>query len=367
MTIAAQLADFGINVGFIRFAAEYEKTDRRKAERLHKLALLAKAAGAGAVCLLGLALSSRIAQLFHDEGRAGLYRMAFAGSAGVALWGYIQAALRARQLFRRYACLTLAFNLFRFGAIVWLWRSRTLGLESALYAMALAPIAAFVLSFLFIPTAFISSKGSADETKRILRDLAGFSKWVMLSTLATMLLMRTDLFMLKAMASEIETGLYGSASTLAQIFPVITGALTTVLLPTVSALDSAAGRRRYLGYMGKLALAAAIACAAATLAAGPLVRLLLGGAYAAGIPVLRTLIVALSLGLVVNPVAFLFYARKAPHLLSLLNCLQLCLNVALNAVLIPRFGAQGAAISTLTVHCLAAGYVAGFARAWIRE
>ena len=192
----------------------------------------------------------------------------------------------------------------------------------------------------------------------VLRSSLGFALLALLMAGFT----RVDALMLKLLRDDgtFQAGLYARGFRLLDaglIFPVL---MSTLLLPSFT---SKAGDnielKRLAETGGMLMLFVALPAAVIGFAyAGPLMALLnpeSAGKDFEGIPVLAWLMLAYLTMSMVYVFGTLLTAMKKLRLLNTVALLALCLNIALNLILVPRNGALGAAWSagiTQTFFCL---------------
>jgi O-antigen/teichoic acid export membrane protein len=173
---------------------------------------------------------------------------------------------------------------------------------------------------------------------------------LMVSSLAVILYMRIDVVMLRSMKGDAAAGIYAAAVKLSEISYFLPVALGSSLLPALLRAR-AAGReaygvrlQQYFDLSAAIAYGLALPCA---LLAPWAVRLVYGEPFAGAAPVLALHVWA-------SVFAFVGVARANFLMNEGLNRLHLAatatgavLNIALNLVLIPRYGPMGAATATL--------------------
>jgi stage V sporulation protein B len=138
------------------------------------------------------------------------------------------------------------------------------------------------------------------------------------STLALALMLRVDLFIVSALTSPRETGLYSLAATLAETVFLVTAAAASVL----------------------------------ALAALPLVRVFYGAEWTGSVPALMILTLA-AVALAVEAPARVLLARVGRYAaISFVALLGLAVNVLANFALIPLLGIAGAAIASVIAYWL---------------
>ncbi|MGP3920749.1 lipopolysaccharide biosynthesis protein [Nonomuraea sp. 10N515B] len=166
-----------------------------------------------------------------------------------------------------------------------------------------------------------------------------------IGVLAQHLLLTLDIFLLNTLVSPTEVGLYAVAGGFLALAWVPTDAISQVALhrqATEDEPDACQVTARALRYN---ILFSSLVVAAMAVMSPVLIPLLYGNAYAASVKPLLLLapgVIALS----VVRLADQFLIRlDRPLTLAVIPVGALALNIALNAVLIPRWGASGAAIS----------------------
>jgi O-antigen/teichoic acid export membrane protein len=176
------------------------------------------------------------------------------------------------------------------------------------------------------------------------------------SGLMITLYMRIDQVMIGQMVGDAELGAYSAAVRIAEVFPMLPGAIIVSAFPAVVAAREVDEALFYSRLRRLYALVAALGYAAAlavSLCAPWLVAALTGPGYARAAPMLVVLAWAgLFTGLGMARSAYLNAANLARlHVITVtLGCL---VNVGLNWLLIPAMGGLGAAIASLIAYWLA--------------
>jgi len=161
---------------------------------------------------------------------------------------------------------------------------------------------------------------------------------------------QTDIFMLGLFATKDEVGHYRVALALAALVIFVLTALNTVIAPHITRLHSAGDMRRLqrlVTYNARMVLLAAVPIAGTLMLAGsPILALLFGEPYREAAMVLAILALGQiinagmgSAGLILNMTGHERDTLKAVAIAATTN-------VLLNWILIPRFGAEGAAAAT---------------------
>jgi len=172
---------------------------------------------------------------------------------------------------------------------------------------------------------------------------------LMVSGVAILVMMRSDLILLEWLRGSATVGVFASATRIADMCTFVATGVMTSVTPTLIAVGLE-NKARYDGFIARLyqglALVMILVSLLVTLFAGTFIHLLLGPSYAGAAEVLRIYIwssVFIALGVVqgqwlVNEgyQRFIFYRAAAGAII----------NILANLVLIPAYGAQGAALAT---------------------
>ena len=188
---------------------------------------------------------------------------------------------------------------------------------------------------------------------RLLRD-----SWpLIMSGIVIMIYMRIDQVMLGEMAGDREVGIYSAAVRIAEAWYFIPGAVVNSVFPSVieaRARDEGLFYRRLQRLYNLMALVAYMVAVPVTFASGWIMETLYGSEYAAAGSLLAVLVWAgLFTGLGIARSSFLTAMNwTRVHFLTVF--LGAMINVGLNFVLIPRYGAMGAAIASCIAYWIAA-------------
>ncbi len=163
---------------------------------------------------------------------------------------------------------------------------------------------------------------------------------------------RLDPILLRRLATDADAGIYAGAFRLLDALTMVCYLVSVPLLPVFSRLCREDNGRELTGTLRLVfwplmlfAVGSAVAC---SLLAEPLMRLLYHGGAAPYVPVFRVVI----FGLVPIGLTYIFgtLLTAGGHLrqLNFFAAASLVLNVVVNLMLIPRFGAVGSAYASLT-------------------
>ncbi|HEX2296466.1 MAG TPA: glycosyltransferase, partial [Actinomycetota bacterium] len=187
-------------------------------------------------------------------------------------------------------------------------------------------------------------------------------------SLADLPIRRFDTLMLGASRGAAELGIYTAAVNGAEVMFYLPTAAGSVLLPAAAPLDAAAARSLTRRVLLIVVTATGLAAAFVAATAPFLVRVLFGPEFAESVLPLRILalgVVGASIRIVLEGALL---ARRRQALSSAVTVLTLVVIVALDVVLIPRYGAVGAAAASTAAYWVAAVFMyAAFRRAVPRD
>ena len=180
---------------------------------------------------------------------------------------------------------------------------------------------------------------------------------LLLSSMVIMIYLRIDQVMLGEMAGDAEVGIYSVAVRLAEVWYFIPSALYWSLFPGIveaKAVDEELFYGRLQSLYNLVAFSAYAVALPVALTAHWLVPVLFGEAFARGGPMLAVLVWAnIFMGLEMARSGFLT-AMNWTRIYLLAVSLGCVLNVALNWLLIPRYGGMGAVVASLAAYWFAA-------------
>jgi O-antigen/teichoic acid export membrane protein len=176
------------------------------------------------------------------------------------------------------------------------------------------------------------------------------------STASVSLFSATNAIILGSMAGTYQVGIYAAADRLRTVGNMVPAQINTVLYPRISALfldnKRSAARLALFGAIATIATTGA-GVLAATLFGGPLTRLVLGNQYQGSSSVLTLLCIATLFG---NLAYFLGLQVLVPfggtRKRSRVMLAAGVTNIALAVLLVPKFGANGAATAFLIVEAV---------------
>ena len=218
------------------------------------------------------------------------------------------------------------------------------GPAAILMALIAGDIATAAVSWARLATAgFLTGRG---PSARLAVAVAAYGARAQVGGLLVLLNLRLDFVLLGALTGPAVVGIYSVASKFAELLRLLPLSTTYVLYPKYSR-DGAAGAageaRRLLPRMGATTLMAAVPLG---LGAGFLLPTVFGDEFVAAVVPAQILLVGLAGEGMSSVVTAYLYGSGRPGLNSIAMGAGLVTTVALDLLLIPRFGAIGAAVAS---------------------
>lgn len=337
--VISTLADLGLNL----IAAREIAREPAQADHLSSLVFTLKLglAALAIVCLIPIGLARPI------ETRFAVFALGLAMIASIFIdfFGYVLRGLQRADL-EAWLVLFLRVLTFVSGLLA-------LSMQGGLAALAMAYLISVSSAALFgawwLRRRFVALALSHDRSAqwRWLKEALPLGGAIVVSIVYT----RLPVFLLDALRGPGEVGVYGVAQKLTEPLAFFPAAVLAAVFPALSAALAQHDvtlarslRRRTVGLLG----AAGSVVAIGGLAIGPwLIDVLYHTEYIAAASVLQILALTTFLTFINYALTHFIVALGQQRLNFILNIVVLVINLALGAILIPRYGANGAALAVL--------------------
>lgn len=191
----------------------------------------------------------------------------------------------------------------------------------------------------------------------------GFDRWrpmlgaalpIAVSGAMSTIFFNTDIVMLGFMASPHEVGLYVGIYRIFTMSLLLGGLMAAVFAPELAGVwrDPAAMADYYRDFAGAMVLTGAPIAVAIAAFPQPVIHLIFDERFLAAAPVLPYLMIATMIVYVAYAASVCLIAWSDQTAQMIVLCCGAAANVALNLVLIPRYGIMGAASATLACQCV---------------
>ncbi|NSW56908.1 MAG: oligosaccharide flippase family protein [Armatimonadetes bacterium] len=378
--LTSQLSDLGIGRTAVRFAARaaalgdtrLQMSVLRWAFRLRMAMVLVASAAAFAV-------APWIAQRFwHDPSlapivRLGLWIGIMSGVAGVPSV-YFQSLKR----FRINATVSIVQTLLTLAGIIALAWLEYWSVDAVIRVSVLTAALGAAAFIVLVPKAALFSladlqgsaksvltrlwkapdQGSAGENSLDDTGPTTFAFYMVLSSIIVAITLRADVWLMGYFLSQSEIGIYQVATRFTLPLTMLIGALNTALWPRASAVTSLPETLRLLRGTLKVSALAAVGGLLYAIFAPMATAWLFGDEYASGVFLGQLLCIRYCVALLMCPMGVVGYSFGLVRAYWGVNLVQLTVAVMLNLLLIPQFGAAGAALALIGCDASGAALVA---------
>jgi len=358
IVILAGITDFGIGSAFVN---KYSSTkDPSTKKSLVSLIIKAELLIGVLIIALGFLITPIISDWLSikDPSAEFLVRISFIGAAFTSTNAIVFMILQARKRFLTYSLINIFLSSFKLLAVVVLLLVGILGLYNSIIVYSLAPIFGLVLGLTLVRPIFIKFKDSRESALAV--EMFHFSKWVMLSFLATAISGRLELFIIQFFKGSHDVGIYSAAFQFALGFSLLFAAISTVFLPRLSEIK---GKENFIKSAKKVFQASSVLAVASLplfFLSGTLMNFFFGDKYIESASIFNVLLIGYVLALYTAPISVYFYAWRKPKVLTGLNYIQLLVALTLNLLLVPKFGAVGGAFAWLASSLIGIPYLIYF-------
>jgi stage V sporulation protein B len=302
---------------------------------------------------VALVLSAPLfAGLFRDPRLTPYFRLAFLNLPFYGFFHLIVSFHNGRRAFGKQGVCYVFYGLAKLGSVLLLCRFHP-SLESAFAGNILG--SALSMAFAW---ALVTDRGA--RPSRFGRELIRFALPALLYSVMTQLLMSVDLWSVRALFGDKASGHYYVASTLSRIPYYALAGLSAVLMPVISeALSSGAvdraGRTMRNAVRYTVILLVPL-CLLMTVYRNEILLFLFPDRFLPAGPVLGILAWAMTAMALLNMLLTLISADGRPSQSSRIAAASVAADVVLIAILMPRYGAPGAAWASLLSIVLACGW-----------
>ncbi|MBN2389238.1 MAG: oligosaccharide flippase family protein [Anaerolineae bacterium] len=238
--------------------------------------------------------------------------------------------------------LALIFLVFKFAG------TRVMGIVGARIVSSV-----FVCVWTFALVARIAGGIEFRPHRAYLKDLFGYGIQAYLGNVISFLNYRIELLLLSMFMSADTIGFYSIALNLAEQLWLVSQSAATMIFPMVSAEKDPEKLRAFTPLINRsVTLITALGALLLALLSRVLVTLMYTDVYLPTVGLLRILLIGIVLNSSTRILANDLAGRGKPMLNTLVGGISLAIQVILNLILIPRFGAAGSAWSTTIAYAL---------------
>lgn len=355
LAAANQFTDSGLHQSFIRFHALYHTDDADRAAQHYHVAFRGKLLIVLATSLVLLAGAEIIgATLLGTPALVAPIRLLAIGVLGSGIFEFAQAVFQARQRFRVLTAMRVSEGAGKIALIALVIALGMFSLEAVFLTYVAVPLAVGLVGIHAVHRR--TPRATSTDWRSVARELYTFGKWMMLTSFATMFLMRLDVFMVAPLLAHTPTdvGLYNAAVRLCTPLIVLTGSVSTVFFPKAMELRTRSDVRVYVRRTFQVTLPL-VAASLVYLAALRLAMPRWFPNYIDAFPIFAVLFLGYAWTIIGNPLTMLMLSMNRAQVVAAISLAQLVVTIISHYLFITALGAIGAALSTVLVWFLAGG------------
>ncbi|HKY23367.1 MAG TPA: oligosaccharide flippase family protein [Vicinamibacterales bacterium] len=356
MIVVQEVCGTGFDLAMVRLASPLATHER---DAVIRVSLRIKMIANGSAALALFVLSGSIATgLFGSDRLTAPLRWASAGVVGTALFQHLLARFQLSQRFKTYAALKSSNSLLKVALLVCLGFAAAASLQAV---MAASVLVLFVSSVIALAAWDRNSNGAADPIAQapaahLSRQVLWFGRWMIVAHLLFAIYGRIDVLLLGWLQGEEHVGYYNVAWNLGFLMDMCTYSVITALLPHASRMTSKDEFQAYRSRTLRVCAILGILMLPSLVLVRPAINLLFP-AYPAAVEIFRVLFWGCLATLLSHPLYLIVYARDRVEMVALSNLILAAVATGACWVLIPRFGAIGAAYGTVIARVINAGLV----------
>ncbi len=358
-----QFSDVGLSMTFLKLGSrvfvpfkelslENEEDSLRYEENIDYFSnyfwlKLAVGSAISIICFFTSGLLSNV--VFNDYDHAFYIELISVISVFQFLAGYFQSCLQVEKKYTTFMLSRFIPQLIKTIGMITIVYLGQVDLTLVLIFFLQVPVVTFLVSAFYTQKKYLELKPRFNRSKEFFTT----SRWVCLSMIANTAMASSDIIMTRSLVGAQELSIYLGGQKLASILPILSSSLLAVLLPKVTSMKNNDEVKFFLRKAFRFLPLFSLAILLCIPFTDFVVNLLLGEKYNNSVSVLNAFLVVNAFAFLITPVGTILYRLDKEKTMAWVNCAQLAINIILNWVLIPRFGAIGAAGTTLATKVLA--------------
>ena len=345
LSTMAEISDFGLNAGLLRFAPYYIATNQAdKLKQLLKTVWRWRATLTWLFTVGGIVFSYPLAKYLFGQPQITPYlAYSFLGVGGVILLGFLATFLQSKQRFFYQASVQSLKGFLRLLIVVILAVAGVKNLFAYLSVYIFVPWILFLANYGVFPEKFRKVEVDEDTRKNLHSQLAKFSFWLTVASLMGIAGGKIDQVMISHYLGLENVAVFTVAWQLIQVFPVLYGSISSVLIPKISALRNKAELVVFVRRVFKWVLVGTIGIALLIYPSQYLINFLFGDKYVAAMPVYLLLAYSLLFNILAIPFSLTITIFNKTHIMAAASFVQMIILIVCNLIFIPRYGIMGVA------------------------
>jgi len=351
LSTIAEISDFGLNAGLLRFGPYYIATNQTdKLKQLVKTIWRWRVTLTWVLTVGGIVFSYPLAKYLFGQAQIAHYlAYSFLGVGGVILLGFLATFLQSKQRFFYQASVQSLKGFLRLVIVVILAIFGVRNLFAYLSVYIFVPWVLFLANFGIFPEKFRQAEIDPEVKRNLHSQLAKFSFWLTVGSLLGITGGKIDQVIISHYLGLADVAIFTVAWQLIQVFPIICGSITSVLMPKISSLGNKTELIVFVKRIFKWVLVGTIGIAIFIYPSQYLINFIFGQKYAAAMPVYLILAYSMLLNILIIPFSMTIIVFNRTHIMAVATFFQIALLIVCNLLFIPRYGIIGAAYTYVII------------------
>ncbi|MFN8178431.1 MAG: oligosaccharide flippase family protein [bacterium] len=352
-TFAGVLTDIGVSHAMIRFGSKWlaDAPGTPKGMARCSAALFIRLRLALVVSVVGYLSAGWILATFypHTEGLGTPLRLVFLTLVASTLYGYWMFFIQTFQRFGLRSLVTVGTAVLRLAAYCTIAALGLVSASSMIVLDASVTFVSFLVAMQFSPKGIL--RPPREELQSAYKEMLPYLRYTGILIVADTVFNELDVLMLGMLSDEATTGLYRAAWTYAMVLSFLSMSVSNVLFPKITSFSDIDAMKAFV----KKALKLTSLLALATLPSLPFVHWWVPWyepRYTPAVSIFYIMYVGTAFDLVIGPLGYTLYSLDRPDVLAKIAIGKVVLHALANWILIPRYGAHGAAWASIITRVL---------------
>lgn len=346
LSLATDLSDMGMNSSVTKFVAEYHNKDQTFERTVITYATRKKLRNSALVIALMMLSSKFIASFFVHDDSYTIYVIIVSFCIGFTLISSMNKAIfQGRQIYKLYFYSVVIDTISYFALVGIFYITNNLTVFSVIVSNVIRMLISMWSSSLMAGLNIREILSVTVENSEVINKFSSFSKWMLLWAVFANLQSRADVILLSQLTTISQVSYYDVANKLTKPILLVLSAYATVMNPIYAQLGSSKELKNKVKQTAKFIAAVSGLLIIACLLSEPVLVILFGDKYNSSIIPLRIILISLIFFVWTVPYNSALYALNKPSIFALAAGIGLLINIAGDYLLLPRFGAVGAAMT----------------------
>lgn len=300
--------------------------------------------------------------------------LVFLSGLGLSFFSYFDSLLVS---FRNYRALSFwipttgTLRIAFLFLLYWL-NDGILRIDDVLYSFMAGSFLAWPFYFLFFDGSLFLLPVRKDKVSQWVKMLIHFNRWIVLASFFSIL---SDWMEVLLLQDQTDAALYNAARIPMQGFLILLATMQSILLPTFTTFSQKQEYFKFFKKIYQLLLPMLVFLLPGFLVFGWFIPAWFGNEYLASVPLFFIIYPGFMLRLIFAPLGTALFALDQPKIIAVEAGLRMVAGIVINLILIPLYGAKGAAISSIAsqlpgwiflVYCYLGYYKTGFFPRWLQ-